>query len=415
VVQTLLPLAKSAIAIGEPLWFPIAAEELPPQLAEQLQDFLDESHARGLGLVPLYCGGADEGELVGLLCLERFGRDFDEPSRERSAPVAQAAAAALANAIEYERIPFRSGLQWAAAVLGIGPGRRWSPALVAAGMFVVVFVALWLMPAELTIEARGQLLPQRRQHVFAPSDSTVIDLPLTDGAKVAKGDLLARLHSPQLDIAESELLGKVRTAQEDLLSAETESLRSERDGGTTQPRSQLTSRVQQLKEEIRGLEAQLQIVRQQQAQLAIKSPLTGVVITWDAERQLAGRPVKRGDSLLTVADLAGPWEMVLDVPDRRAGHVLKARRDRADLPITFQLGTDPGAVRHGTVTFVAPATELSPQTEPSVRVTANLADTPPAQLRPGATVVARIHCGRSSLGYVWLHELWEAVWLRLFL
>jgi multidrug efflux pump subunit AcrA (membrane-fusion protein) len=175
------------------------------------------------------------------------------------------------------------------------------------------------------------------------------------------------------------------------------------------------SRALQLKEEIRGLEAQLQVVRQQQAQLLVKSPLAGVVITWDAERQLAGRPVKRGDSLLTVADLAGPWELILDVPDRRAGHVLAARRQRAELPITFQLGTDPGAVRRGTVKSISPATELSSQSEPVVHVTAVLADAPPAQLRPGATVVARIDCGRSSLGYFWLHELWEAVRLRMFL
>jgi hypothetical protein len=38
-----------------------------------------------------------------------------------------------------------------------------------------------------------------------------------------------------------------------------------------------------------------------------------------------------------------------------------------------------------------------------------------ASFRPGATVVARIHCGRRSLGFVWLHEFWEAIRLRLFL
>ena len=67
-------------------------------------------------------------------------------------------------------------------------------------------------------------------------------------------------------------------------------------------------------------------MRQQLAELEVHSPLAGVVITWDAERQLAGRPVKRGDSLLTVADLSGPWELLLDVPDGRAGPILAARQ-----------------------------------------------------------------------------------------
>ena len=31
------------------------------------------------------------------------------------------------------------------------------------------------------------------------------------------------------------------------------------------------------------------------------------------------------------------------------------------------------------------------------------------ELVPGATVVAKVHCGRRSLGYVWLHDVIEAV------
>jgi hypothetical protein len=36
-----------------------------------------------------------------------------------------------------------------------------------------------------------------------------------------------------------------------------------------------------------------------------------------------------------------------------------------------------------------------------------------AEPRPGATVVARIHCGRRALGYVWLHEVWEFIQSRV--
>jgi multidrug efflux pump subunit AcrA (membrane-fusion protein) len=260
------------------------------------------------------------------------------------------------------------------------------------------------------------LWPRERRHVFAPSDAVVVELPVGDGKPVRQGQLLVRLHSPALDIDESELVGKQRTVQEDLLAAETAALRSELDQQPSQPRFQLTARVEQLKEELRGIEAQLAIVREQQAELYVNSPLAGTVITWDPERQLAGRPVKRGDSLLTVADIAGPWELVLDLPDRRSGHIAAAHRQERRLPVTFQLGTDPGNVRHGEVSFVAPATEvLTGQSQPALRVMASLTGGETAQFRPGAGVVARIHCGRRSLGYVWLHELWETIRLRLFL
>jgi len=306
-------------------------------------------------------------------------------------------------------------LTWLAAMLGLGPGSRWSPALAVIGLVAIAALALCVIPAELTVEARGRLMPVRRQHVFAPCDAVVAELLQSGGAEVKPLQLLAKLHSPTLDIAQSELVGKQRTLQEDLLAAETEILRGETQGNPPSARTQLAGRVQQLKEELRGLDAQLQIVRRQLAELEVTSPLAGVVITWDAERQLAGRPVKRGDALLTIADTSGPWELLLDVPDGRAGPLLAAREPGKELAVTYQLGTNAGIARQATVKSVSPATELSAEQTPSVLVTAALPETERISLRPGATVVARVHCGRRSLGYVWLHELWEGVRLRLFL
>jgi multidrug efflux pump subunit AcrA (membrane-fusion protein) len=415
VVKSLEVLARSVLESSETFWSPDGAVELPPQVSEQLQSFVDESSARGLGIIPLRAAASQDGEAVGLLCVEQFGAELDEALRRRSLAVAQASGGALASALDYDRIPLRGLMEWMGALIGWRSRRRIPPLLLAAAAVVAAAVALCLIPSELTIESRGQLMPARRQHVFAPSDGTVVELLESDGAAVALGQILARLHSPALDIQQSELVGKQRTVQEDLIATETEALRSESEGGTAQPRRQLTARALQLTEELRGLESQLAILREQLAQLEVKSPITGTVVTWDAERQIAGRPVKRGDSLLTIADLAGSWELLLDVPDRRAGHVLAARKTREELLVTFQLGTDPGTVRRGMIKVISPATEVTTEREPTVRVTAALADAPPTQLRPGATVIARIHCGRRSLAYVWLHEFWEAVRLRLFL
>jgi hypothetical protein len=33
--------------------------------------------------------------------------------------------------------------------------------------------------------------------------------------------------------------------------------------------------------------------------------------------------------------------------------------------------------------------------------------------RPGATVIARVACGRRSIGYVWFHDFYAAVRKRL--
>ncbi len=414
-VQSLEKLARMAMSVSEPVWLPEQSDDLPPQVAEQVQLALDESHAKGLGIIPLQAVADESDEPIGMLACERFSGIFEQRHKDRALRVARTSGSALANAIQYDRIPLRGLLQWLAAMLGFGPGQRWSPALAVCLALAAVGVALWLIPADFTVEARGELMPARRQHVFAPSDGIVVELARADGETIKKGELLARLHSPALDIEESELTGKHRTLQEELASAETAALKSELEPAMGTSRGQLTARVRQLQEELKGLAAQLEIVRRQQVALAVNSPLNGIVITWDPERQLAGRPVKRGDSLMTVADTSGVWQLLLDLPDRSTGHVLAARKLREAVPVSFQLGTNPGAIGQGTVAFISPATQLSAESQPAVRIHVELKNEDSSQFRPGATVIARIHCGRRSLGYVWLHELWESMRLRLFL
>jgi hypothetical protein len=43
-----------------------------------------------------------------------------------------------------------------------------------------------------------------------------------------------------------------------------------------------------------------------------------------------------------------------------------------------------------------------------------LEDADRRELRPGVSARAEIDCGRRSLGYVWLHDIWDTTltWLR---
>lgn len=415
-VQAMESLAGQLLKVGETFWFPEQVDDVPPEVADDLQELMDESHAQFVGVLPVRMALEEDEKPIGLLVCEQFSREFGSEQKQTCLKIAGNTGAALTNAIAYERIPLRGFLQWIAAALGMAPGQRWSPVAVGAGVLAIVAISLLVIPADFTIEARGELMPERRQNVFAPSDGVVMELPRREGDSVEHGQLLVKLHSPALDIDESELVGKQRTVQEDLLAAETATLDGEREPGGQTKRGRFTARVLQLQEEMKGLQAQLAIVRQQQRELAVKSPLAGTLISWDPERELAGRPVKRGDLLLTVADVNGPWEILLDVSDRRAGHVVTASRKTKGLPVSFQLGTDPGTVGKGDVSTIATATQLSRESEPSVRVVVKVAGEGKDQrFRPGATVLARIHCGRRSLGYVWLHELWETIRLQLFL
>ena len=48
-----------------------------------------------------------------------------------------------------------------------------------------------------------------------------------------------------------------------------------------------------------------------------------------------------------------------------------------------------------------------------IKVAINKEDLRPEHIRPGAGVTAKIACGRRAIGYVWLHDLVDAIqaWL----
>jgi hypothetical protein len=100
----------------------------------------------------------------------------------------------------------------------------------------------------------------------------------------------------------------------------------------------------------------------------------------------------------------------LHVSDARAGHVLQARQElRPELGVSFALSAEPCTVYEGQITNVALSTELGETTGPTVLATVDFDRGQVRGLRPGATVIARIHCGRRAIGYVWLHDLFEFV------
>ena len=60
------------------------------------------------------------------------------------------------------------------------------------------------------------------------------------------------------------------------------------------------------------------------------------------------------------------------------------------------------------------STELDVDQKPGVLVTVRINRDQIPQLRPGATVLPKIHCGRKPIGYVWFHDLWDALRTQLF-
>ncbi|MCI0361920.1 MAG: efflux RND transporter periplasmic adaptor subunit, partial [Planctomycetaceae bacterium] len=412
-VAALERLAAAVAASGEPLtWREDSTEELPPQLAGALQDYLDLGHARQLVAIPLRRPDAeskssDIAPPHGLLVAESFVEQPVDTLAERAGQLARLSGSALGNALAHHALPLLPLQKRLAKMLSTISRRPIAVALSVAALAVAITL-LAVVPADFTVEVEGTLQPQVRRNLFAPSDGIVEVVHAAHGQRVAKGDMLLTIASPGLDLDESRIGGELRTAQSRLDAVS--SSRSRPGDAAAGDQDRLASEEEQLKQQIRGLEAQLQVLRQLRRELDVASPLDGIVLTWNPDESLANRPVKQGQTLLTIADPAGPWVLELDVPDRETGHVLAGQRSTSSekLPVTFLLASDPAMTYRGHLDRMAQATDAAGG-KAMAQTIAALDSPPPADARAGSRVMARIHCGRRSVGYVWLHDLIDFV------
>ncbi len=419
-IRALETVGRRAAPYGEPIWYHDGATDLADELLAPLEAYLEQAQARVLAIVPLLePADLDQGEVehatrrvIGLLVAEHFhGTTSPDTFRDRLMAVCGHSAVALHNAQVHSRMP----LARVSCVLGhlrwLTSARQLPKTVLALLMVAAVTGLLVFVPAEFEIEAKGELQPRERREVFASDDGVVAELMVTAGEKVTAGEPLIQLRKPELDLELRRVLGELETHQKQLASVRAERLQdgpSTVDGPRRRDPHELAAEEEELKAKLAGLEAQQKILESQLAALTIRSPIAGQTLTWNVEQLLAARPVERGQALLSVANVDGPWDLKLRVPDDRAGYVLAAREELGpELHVTFMLTADPNQNLTGKLADLALATELDAEQTSTVAATVTFDRNDAAGLRPGATAVAKVYCGQRSLGFVWFHDLYE--------
>ncbi len=79
----------------------------------------------------------------------------------------------------------------------------------------------------------------------------------------------------------------------------------------------------------------------------------------------------------------------------------------------FILATDPGESFEGVVKEIHHRAEVRGEDGNTVLIKVAIDKSELPQLRPGASVVAKLHCGRRGVGYVWFHDLIEFVQAKI--
>lgn len=348
---------------------------------------------------------------IGVLVVERFEGQMDELLRAHIDALTPAIGSGLANVLEQQRIPCYSWLRTIAQRRQFDgrKGRRWTFAFLAGLALITALVAI---PADLKIQVDGTLQPQEMAFIYAPADGIIDTLQVDHGATISRGQLLITMRRPDLDLQMKQVQGQRLTVQQRIASIEAERMQGTRQTAEDRLRfTAITAEQQELAEQLRGLDAQAELLQQQQQELQIRSPQSGVLITWNPRERLTARPVVRGQKLLTIGNLTGTWHLELKLSDRAAAKIERARqRSTPDRPVTFALPGEPGRKRQATLDHVSLRSQRDDDRSSYILATARIESEPRLSAVAGTQVIATVDCGRSSLGYAWFHDLIDTVY-----
>lgn len=433
-VQAIEALVRVVAKAGDPLWHPDPARELPPQIEEELEQYIDESHATALAIIPLEKprptpvvkpGGVDAvavakaeaapkqaPEPIGAIVAEWFSSStFDGGKRARVELVAEHGRVALSNSLVHTGLPFYGVLNLLGKSKVLTTARNLPRTVLAVLATLAGILALIFIPADLRLEGKGSLEPVNRRDVFAEIQGVVerLEPGLEHGAEVKEGQLLATLRNTDLEVALTDVLGRKASSEEQLVSTRRGLLEDSKISADEKTR--MAGRAAQLQREIESLEEQRKLYEMKKKDLLVRSPIDGVIVTWQVRDRLILRPVEQGQVLMSVADKTGPWELEVHMPDDRLGHINRAaaaaKQAGRELEVDYILATDPGTRHRGTVKEIHEQAEVRGEQGNTVlvRVTIDPSRHEKEELGAGASVTARINCGKRPLGYVWFHDV----------
>lgn len=335
-VRLLGRLATAVVATGDSVWYAGDTRDMAPQVEDAVQEYVDESHSKNVAVLPLKRPEPEEEddpkkrpqlqEPIGALIVEQI-EDSRVPQSmvQRVEVVCRHSSTALANAMEHQNLFLMPVWRAIGKAKWVIRGRTLPKTLTIAGIILAVVMALMFWPADLEVTSKGTLEPVLRRDVFAHVDGVVDKVGVRHGNQVAEGQAVAELESIPLQIAMTDVAGKLDETQKQINSTHDRLIR-ERFTLSAVDENRLRGDLGVYRQQKKTLEAQLALYKKQMEDLFVRSPIDGQVITWDVYDQLKSRSVTRGQVLMRVADPSDEWQLELNMPDDRMGHIEKQRQ-----------------------------------------------------------------------------------------
>ena len=437
-VKLLSRLAARTLKTNQRFWYPDPTP-LPPQIETTLNDYLNTAATRTMAILPIFdrvshaeavpqpqgSKRMPDPKVVAGVVVEYSGEQWD---RQTVGPSIDMAARHAGDAIRNSLLHKQLFLYPLWRMLGksrvVMAARNLPKTLAAIAAVALLTAVLCLFPVDFTLPCDGVLQPQQRARIYTAAPGRVNSIDIRHGDTVAAGQVLLQLDNEDIEVelesVNAEISRQLQRLQQNKTSrsASRSASRSSNRNSNTAP--SMDDNAEMIEAELETLNRRRDILVSKSEKLNLTSPIDGNVITWDVENRLKDRPVSPGDSLLEVVSVEGPWQLELQLPDRRVGHFLNANKDQDQsedegLQVSYQLAAEPGVTFHGHVREYSQSSQMTADKQQTIRVLVDIDSSDLKQLKyVDGGVTAKIHCGRRSLGYVWLHDVGEFFQAKVF-
>ena len=325
------------------------------------------------------------GHVTGALSFERKG---NTALAARDIALCAQVAEAVAPTLELKRQADRAW--WLRAWDGVrrgwhrgGSRAQW---LISGGALLAL-VVLFLLPITFNVGAPARVEGATQRVMAAPMDGFLRATRVRPGDSVKKGDVLVELADQELLLEKRRWESELARHQNNFSAAMGRS-----------DRAQFAVNVSRAAE----AKAQLDLVEQQLARAQVVAPMDALVIQGDLT-QAIGAPVKRGDTLLTLAP-QDQYRIIVEVDERDIAYVTLGQRGR------LALAAMPGEVLNFSVQRITPVATNTRDGRNAFDVEAKL-DAGSIVPRHGLQGVAKIAADQHPLAWIIARRVID--WLRL--
>jgi len=373
---------EEAIWQGATLVYPLP-EGAQPRVDRAHADLAQRQGSAWIATVPLVKAGRP----CGAITLER-GRS--EGMARADLALCENIAALLGPLLAVKRTLDRPWPAKLAGALGealtplLGPGHV--ALKVGVGAALAVLVAAGFLPVDYRVSAPARLEGEVQRVLVAPADGYLKHAHVRPGDRVKAGQLVAELADEDLKLEERKAQSEVSQLENSLGTALVKQDRSE---------------VAIMGAKLDEARSQLELIQSRLQRTQVQAPFAGVVISGDLSQSL-GAPVKKGETLMTVAP-EHDFRVILEVDERDIADV---KLGKTGFLALSALPGDTLPVEVNRITPVATTAQGRNYFEVEAKLKGKA-----GELRPGLLGVGKIEAGSRSLLWIWTHRVSD--WLRL--